>query len=96
MSHNEQRKNEWDVPQMKTIRSHGRDYPVNDGFLFVDPDGSADEGTWITDPTKSPDGQFEVDPEKFYGCDYLNWRDREENIRTTKQWTKTKIGNWYS
>ena len=85
---NEQRKVEWAVPQVGTIHSHGRDYLVHDGFNF--------EGTWITDPTKSPDGSTNVDPEQFYGCEYLNWRDREENIRTTKRWTKTKIGNWYS
>jgi len=93
---NEQRNNEWTIPTVKTVQYGPVEYQLHDGFLFVDPDGNADEGTWITDPTKSPDGSTDVDPEQFYGCDYLNWRDREENARTTKRWTKTKIGNWYS
>ena len=85
---NEQRKDEWTIPAVQTVRHHGREYQLHEGFNF--------EGTFITDPTKSPDGRFDVDPEQYYGCDYLNWRDREENARTSKRWTQTKIGNWYS
>ena len=68
-----------------------------DGFYF-NPDNIAEDfiGTFITDPTKSPDGLLDVDPEAYYGCDYLNWRDRENNAKTSKFWTKTAVGNWYS
>jgi len=27
------------------------------------------EGMWITDPTMSPCGRFEVDPKEYYGVD---------------------------
>ena len=88
---NEQRKDEWAIPSVKTVKHGPIEYQLHDGFLFVDPDGNSDEGTWITDPTKSPDGRFDVDPEEFYGCDYLNWRDREQNARTTKRWSRITL-----
>ena len=29
------------------------------------------EGVWITDPTMDETGRFEVNPEEYYGIDYI-------------------------
>lgn len=86
--HNETRVEEWTVPQVETVKHGSVEYQLHDGFPF--------EGFFVTDPTKSPDGSQDVDPVEFYGCDFLNWRDRAQNARLSKTWTKTAMGNWYS
>lgn len=35
------------------------------------------EGIWITDPTLSPCGRFEVDPKEYYGIDV---EAKDENV----------------
>jgi hypothetical protein len=35
------------------------------------------EGMWITDPTMSPCGRFEVDPKEYYGIDV---EAKDENV----------------
>ena len=58
------------VEEFVEVLGNGKFYmPTNEFIEELKITGFEFNNTWITDPTKSECGRFEVDPKEYYGID---------------------------